>query len=115
MSNSVNLGFLYEQPFSIGGHTKRTYLRMKGPSSYDSTNKDVIYATIFGGGPNTKILNAHVHRTISGTYTVIVQFSGEGPALTFKLIWFVVATGVEVANAVDLSAERFRLEADFIQ
>lgn len=115
MSNSTKRSFCYEQPFSIGGHVKRTYMNMAGPTSYDNTNKDIISAIMFGGGPNAKFLNVQTHRTNSGTYSIFPIFSTEGPVPTVKLIWVVVATGAEVANAVDLSAERFRMLGDFIQ
>jgi hypothetical protein len=89
---------------------------MAGPTAYDSTNKDIVSATMFGGGPNTKVLEAHVGGLAdSGTYFTRLRYGGEGPTTSFKLIWYVVATGAEVANGVDLSAERYRLRADFIQ
>lgn len=49
--------------------------------------------------------------TQSGTYWVAARsISGPGAA-TIKLVWFVVATGAEVANATSLVAETVRLMA----
>lgn len=115
MSDSVVRSFCYEQPFSIGGHVKRTILNMAGPLSYLTAAKDIIAATIFGGGPNAKFIGVKVGMTNSGTYLIRARHLVEGPTLTVTMIWYVVATGAEVANATNLSAERYRMEADFIQ
>lgn len=47
----------------------------------------------------------------SGTYEVRGKATGAGAHTTYKLVWFVVATGAEVAAAVDLSAEKVRIFA----
>src|SRR5690242_11966900 len=49
--------------------------------------------------------------TISGTYEVRGKAIAKGNKTTYKAVWFVVATGAEVAAAVDLSAETVKLFA----
>lgn len=45
----------------------------------------------------------------SGTYSVEGKPSGTGSRKTWNLIWIVVATGVPVADATNLSAETVKL------
>lgn len=47
--------------------------------------------------------------TVSGTYEAKGKTIGTGLRTTYKLVWFVVATGAEVTAATDLSAEKVRL------
>ncbi len=47
--------------------------------------------------------------TVSGTYQVESRSISGPAATTIKLIWIVVSTGAEVANAVNLSAETVRI------
>jgi len=49
--------------------------------------------------------------TQSGTYQVVGRSIAGPGAATIKLIWEVVATGAEVANATSLVAETVRLMA----
>ena len=51
--------------------------------------------------------------TMSGTYQCVPLYPAlaHGCTPTVKLAWYVVATGLEVANATNLSAEHIRLEA----
>lgn len=72
-----------------------------GPASYSQTTKDPVALPVF----NTFIDVLHGATTVSGTYTVRALPSGAGPRASWKLAWIVVATGAEVANAVNLSAE----------
>lgn len=73
-----------------------------GPSSY-VTGGDTITLpgfenyidVIFAGG-----------FAVSKTYYVDAVQSGTGPRQTWKLVWTVAATDAEVANGVDLSAEK---------
>jgi len=60
-----------------------------------------------------------VGRSYSGTYRCEVQYlavdaapsAPKGAVASVKIIWIVVATGAEVANAVDLSGEIIRFQA----
>lgn len=47
----------------------------------------------------------------SGTYEVRGKSTGKGIHTTYKLVWFVVATGAEVAAGVNLSGETVRIFA----
>jgi hypothetical protein len=106
--------FLYEQPFAIGGHVKCCLQNLKGSSSY-ATGGDTLNASSLGLGPNGKILFIHVSTTYNATYSPKVIYSGRGPNASVKILWIVNATGAEVANAVDMSASLFRVEAIGIQ
>ena len=72
-----------------------------GPTSYSQTTKDPVVLPQF----NNNIDSIHGSISVSGTYLVRPQPSGTGPRQTWKLIWVVISTGNEVANAVNLSAE----------
>jgi hypothetical protein len=72
-----------------------------GPKSYNQTTKDPVAINAF----QNYIDVLHGGITVSGTYTVQAMPSAAGPRNTWKLRWVVFATGAEVANAVDLSAE----------
>ncbi len=72
-----------------------------GPKSYSQTTRDPVLLPQF----QNYIDVLHGGITVSGTYTVQAIPSAAGPRATWKLRWIVFATGAEVANAVDLSAE----------
>jgi hypothetical protein len=72
-----------------------------GPASYSQTTRDVVNIPQF----QNYIDVLHGAVTVSGTYTVQAIPSSVGPRATWKLRWIVFATGAEVANGVNLSAE----------
>lgn len=72
-----------------------------GPTSYSQTTKDPLSIPTF----QNYIDVVHGGISVSGTYTVQALPSGPGPRATWKLRWVVFATGAEVANGVNLSAE----------
>lgn len=73
-----------------------------GPTSYSQTTKDPIALP----GYQNYIDSMTGASTVSGTYIVRPIPSAIGPRGTWKLTWIVTATGAEVANAVNLSAEK---------
>ena len=74
-----------------------------GPTSYSQTTGDPITVPQF----QNYIDSLFVSQSVSGTYYARPQPSGAGPRQTWELKYYVVATNVEVANAVNLSAETF--------
>lgn len=94
--------------FAPGGHYKTAIKNCGGSDSY-ATGGDKLYAVALG---LTKIHSAKTSTlTNSGTYRIEVRFEEEDGAEYILLRFVVIATGNQVANAVDLSAERFRIEA----
>lgn len=88
---------------------------MVGPSSY-ATGGVTINASSFGWGGFDRF--AATGRSYSGTYSAQVQplpitagAKSNQSIKSYKVVWIVIATGAEVANAVDLSAEIMRFEA----
>lgn len=71
-----------------------------GPKSY-TTNGDPVTVGPF----NYYIDWINGTLSVSGTYLVRFIPSAAGPRATWKAIWIVVSTGLEVSNATDLSAE----------
>ncbi len=72
-----------------------------GPTSYNSTTKDPLVLPGF----QNYIDAAFTGVTVSGTYRVVPKPSAIGPRPTWVLVWYTQA-GVEVTNAVNLSAEK---------
>jgi hypothetical protein len=72
-----------------------------GPTSYSQATRDPVSINAF----QNYIDVLHGAITVSGTFTVQPIPSGPGPRQTWKLRWIVFATGAEVANGVNLSAE----------
>jgi hypothetical protein len=106
--------FLYEQPFAIGGHVKCSILNLKGSSSY-ATGGDTLTPQMFGFGPKGLFLFLFVSETYSGTYRLEPIYPQRGPNSSVKVVFTVESTDAEVANATDLSAEKFRAVAFAIQ
>jgi hypothetical protein len=79
--------------YATGGETIGTSNNLTGISTQGLSVIDFVD----GGG------------SVSGTYFVISYPVGTGSRKTYKLLWFVTATGAQVANAVNLSAETVRL------
>lgn len=78
-----------------------------GPSSYSQTTKDVIVTP-----PGLYLDSVEQCTTVSGTYALRAVPSATGTTrATWKFVWYVISTGAEVANAVDLSAEKVQFGA----
>lgn len=78
----------------------------RGPSSYANGVGDLVDASPFGF--ESTILFVAGTMAVSGTYYVIPQ---PASSLTTRwyLRWFVVSTGQEVSNGIDLSGESVQL------
>lgn len=72
-----------------------------GPKSYSRVTGDPV--TVPGYQNYIDQLQGSI--SVSGTYEAIPQPLGTGARQSWIYRWYVVSTGVEVANAVDLSAE----------
>lgn len=97
----TNRYFCQSREFAIGGHCKMILANLKGSASY-ATGGDRIDPQSIGAGSKGKIADVGARLTDSGTYSVRCRYV----SLTeMRLVFVVVATGAEVANAVDLSAE----------
>lgn len=88
----------YEGALAVG-QKKMTVFIGTGPASYVAT-----------GDPLSLVAFPHLDLaigglTVSGTYRVEFQPSVAGPRANWNAIWTVVATGVPVAAATNLSAE----------
>lgn len=97
----------------VGGRSKLGILDHTGPASY-ITGGETFPAQSSFGGPNSLGLSGlnfvSSGHTESGTYYVVPVFGGKGAIKgTIKLVWYVTATGAQVASAVNLSAEVVRL------
>jgi hypothetical protein len=94
---------------TTAGVVKQVCASLKGPASYTTGGETCTIPSISGG----RIKNADfVHMnalSVSGTYSASVKYGAEGQVSSIVLKATVVATGAEVANAVDLSAERWRI------
>lgn len=108
MSNTMLTGY----PHTTGGQVWAV-MDHSGPTSYTTGGETLTTFTLrlpgidFISLPNPAV-------TISGNYTVsIIYPSGyKGiplPSVTMK--WYVVATGLEVANGTNLSSELIRIQA----
>lgn len=76
-----------------------------GPKSYSQTTGDAIQLPRSQNYIDT--LQGSI--SISGTYEAIGQPKTKGNRPTWIIRYYVVSTGAEVANAVDLSAETFNV------
>lgn len=73
-----------------------------GPASYNSTTKDVF--ALPGYQNYVDVLHGAV--SVSGTYIIRPIPTTVGNRNVWKISWIVLATGVEAANATNLSAEK---------
>lgn len=97
----MNLTLLKGYPDAIG--KRKAWVGFgNGPKSYSQTTGDVLTIPIFQFYIDAVFGDVI---SVSKTYEVIPYPAGSGPRQVWTLKWFVVATGAEVANAVDLSAE----------
>lgn len=102
----------------VSGRNKVITVDHYGPASYTTGGETwpSVNPNQVTGGPNSlgeaSVINilALTGITESGTYRLLPIFGGKGAIKSnVKLKWFVVATGLEVAAAVNLSAEVIRL------
>jgi hypothetical protein len=101
MQAQANLYFCQMREFAIGGHVKMVVPNLKGPTSYE-TGGVKVDPQLVGAGTKGKIIWIGSVLTDSGTYDVRFK----AVSLTeVRLVWTVRATGAEVANATDLSAQ----------
>ncbi len=102
MSNS-KLSYMPGYPDNIG---RRFAFACKGvgPTSYNSTAKDVL--TLPGFRHYIDNMQGFVV-TVSGTYYLQLRPSIAGGRATWKAVWYSVGGVTEVTNATDLSGETF--------
>lgn len=100
---------------NYAGHKVHEVYELVGPSSY-STGGQALTASQFGYGGFDAVHVAGL--SLSGTYFGRAQYLPVDAAPSanllatpnVKIVWYVVATGAEVAAAVDLSGEILRLD-----
>jgi len=88
-----------------------------GPASYVQMTAATAPAAATGGDPvsigrpNYYIdsLDGGGACTVSGTYNVRAVSSGVGPRQTWRLVWYVTASGAQVGAGVNLSAEQIQI------
>ena len=86
-------------PANLGGKVARVAY-IKGPTSYVNGTGQTIIDSSF-----RSLDYVCASMTVSGTYNVQAQPKTAGAGQTWYLRWFVTATGAEVTNATNLSAE----------
>jgi hypothetical protein len=91
----------------FGGHYYSP-LDYSGPASYVQGG-DTIDAASFGFDGCIQTLTGSVSQ--SGNYRVDPRPLSSGVQTEWQLVWVVVSTGAQVANAVNLSGETVRLSA----
>ena len=77
-----------------------------GPASYNTTTFDPVSVAL-----NPYYIDAIPGQvtSVSGNYSVQFHPTGTGTRQTWVAVWFVVSTGAQVANAVNLSAEKIQV------
>ena len=96
----ISIGGAFSMGMSPNGHA--------GPASYNSTTGEILSAAEFGFKYFQRLDGG---RTSDGLYDLKPINQVSGPSATVVVRWYVVATGVEVANAVNLSASAAALLA----
>lgn len=95
------------EPFAMGGNKVMTFNYFSGPVSY-TTGGDAINANDLG---LVWIHQVFISYAEDGTQLMIpVYETGGGPVKSFKALLASIA-GVQVANASDQSAKKFRIVA----
>lgn len=89
-----------------GRFTRQNSCKITGPTSYANGTGQRIYNTSFGIRGFTSVIPS---MSVSGTYYAKWQPVSATPNAQGILRWFVTATGLEVANAVDLHTETVNL------
>lgn len=102
----------------VNGRNKIITVDHYGPTSYTTGGETwpSVNPNQVTGGPNSlgeasviNILNGSGFSE-SGNYRIVPVYGGKGTIKSnIKLIWYVASTGVQVAAAVNLSAEVIRL------
>ena len=77
-----------------------------GPSSYQTGGESISSSVV---GIDVFFFVQAAAFSASGTYTLLVLYPTPGASTSFTLAWYVAATGVQVSNGVNLSAEHVRL------
>lgn len=93
---------------NLAGTRRQTGGTFTGPASY-ATGGDVNTIGNLTGGRMKQADFVQVSDSHSGTYRASVIYSTDKHASSVKVMVYVIATGAQVANAVDLSAEKFRV------
>lgn len=77
-----------------------------GPASYSQTTGDPVTVAL-----NPYYIDAFcgMVTSVSGNYSVQFHPTTTGTRASWVAVWFVVATGAQVANAVNLSAEKIQV------
>lgn len=103
MANKILAGYP-----AVPGAKRETIVDHDGPASY-TTDGETVTAAQFG----LKVIE-HMSCSTSdnAAHTVFMRPTGtkQQPSTSAKLVWIVVATGLQVANAVDLSGRWARLK-----
>jgi hypothetical protein len=89
-------------PDPVGGRSKLQIVDHTGPALYLTGGETFPQQSVYGG-PNSiglaGMLFCSSGHTESGTYYVVPVFGGKGAVKgTIKLVWYVTATGAQVAN-----------------
>lgn len=85
-----------------GRFTRKNHGKVVGPTSYANPGGQTIYANSFG---LRAFQSVTASMSVSGTYYGQWQPKSADPNTQAVIHWFVTATGVEVANTTNLSAE----------
>lgn len=89
-----------------GRFTRQNAATVTGPTSYANGTGQLIYNTGYGLRGFTFVGTS---MSVSGTYFVRWQPKTATPNAQGILRWFVTATGLEVANTTNLSAEKVNI------
>lgn len=96
----MNLTLLKGYPDRVG--KRNTFCASAvGPTSYNTTTKDVVASPVF----QFYIDAIFPAMTVSGTYFVTFVPSAGGARPTWKAVWWTVSGMTEVTNTTNLSAE----------
>jgi len=87
------------------GVLSEKYVDLDGPSSY-AADGQTLNASDLGF---KYILHASAGGSDNGDQFCAVGHASKGPVTSVKVAWFVMSTGAEVANGVDLSARFTRV------
>lgn len=90
---------------NTAGVLREVYVDLDGPSSY-AADGQVLNAADVGF---RQIFHASAGGSDNGDQFCAVGHATKGPVTSVKVAWFVMSTGAEVANGVDLSARFVRV------
>lgn len=110
MANTTLSG-LQAEP--VSGRVKWTFMDHTGPASYVTGGETFPTQTAYGGPNNAGLSGVYFIASCwswDGTYYVQMKPAAAGSVRgTAQLVWYVAATGAQVANATNLSGETVRL------